>query len=88
MTDLLLGGSDPPPRMTDLLLGGSDPPPSMTDLLLGGSDPPPSMTDLALGAGGGGEVRAKNFYAPSALQIPRPNDDRHVAGGHRNPVTH
>ena len=44
-----------------------DPPPSMTDLLLGGSDPPPSMTDLALGAGWGGEVRAKIFYAPSAL---------------------
>ena len=36
----------------------------MTDLVLGGSDPPPSMTDLALG---GGEVRAKIFYAPSLL---------------------
>ena len=35
--------------MTDLVLGGSDPPPSMTDLVLGGSDPTPSMTDLALG---------------------------------------
>ena len=43
MTDLVLGGSDPPPRMTDLLLGGSDPPPGNSDVPI---PPPPPSCDL------------------------------------------